>query len=191
MANMQNSRDFVAKSQGAFGDMARLGQSTVSDAKGAFADMTSTGGKGGMAEPGEDQETHDADGVGVFADKGGWMYRDLGDGRIEIMQAPQGSKMAGKVLDPTKIPTISNASQRARAQRAYDSIQRVMAGGEPLSSGSGGGGKKAQAPTPADSSRAAGGAVDRPAAGSFSEPIRDTLSGVTGPPRPARGGSRP
>jgi len=148
---MENSRNFVAKAQGAFGDMTRPGQGTMSDAKGAFADMTSTGGKGGMAEPGDGRKQNDD---GVVADKGGWMYRDLGDGRIEIMQAPQGSKMAGKILDPKMIDAIKDPTQRARAGKAYASIKSVLAGGEAIPSS--GGGKKAPPTTGAASNQYTG-----------------------------------
>lgn len=133
---MENSRSFVAKSQGAFDDMTRPGNATMSQAQGAFADMTSTGGKNSMAGANERRPPADD---GVVADEGGWMYRDLGDGRIEIMEAPKGSKMAGKILDPRQIDAIQDPAQRARAGKAYASIKSVLAGGEAIPNG---GGKK-------------------------------------------------
>jgi len=149
MAQMENAKNFVAKAQGNFESMTRPGQGTMSDAKGAFADMTSTGGKGGMAEPGEGRMQDD----GVVADEGGWMYRDLGDGRIEIMAAPKGSKMVGQILDPKKIDAIADPAQRARAGRAYASIKSVMAGGKAIPQG-------ARPKMPAAPAASAGGATD-------------------------------
>jgi hypothetical protein len=68
----------------------------------------------------------------IRQDTGGWSYRDLGDGRIEIVSAPPGSKAAGKILDPSMISKLSDPAARAKAERAYASIKNVMSGGEPL-----------------------------------------------------------
>lgn len=168
---MENSRNFVAKAQGTFGDMTRPGNETMSQAQGAFADMTSTGGKNSMA--GADDERRPPADDGVVADKGGWMYRDLGDGRIEIMAAPKGSKMAGKILDPRQIDAIQDPAQRARAGKAYASIKSVLAGGEAIPSG--GGGKKAP-PTTGAASNQYTGVTDRLRAGGT--PADSSVGGV-------------
>ncbi len=97
---------------------------------------------------------------GAFVgDTGGWSYRDLGDGRIEIVSAPPGSKAAGKILDPTKIAALSDPAAKARAERAYASIKSVMSGGEPLAPYRSPAAKKPQAGGAAPAA-SAGGAVD-------------------------------
>lgn len=65
----------------------------------------------------------------IIEDSGGWSYKDLGGGRVQIMSAPPGSKAAGKVLDPGKIATIADPKAKARAERAYASIQNLISGG--------------------------------------------------------------
>jgi len=134
---MENSRNFVK------GSMAPKGQ------------PISMGGPGESqqdpvpARPGESYPDEMDD---IVADKGGWSYKQAGDGRIEIVSVPPTSKLKpGTVLDPKKIAAISDAGQRARAQRALDSIQSVMSGKGPLKPVSGG------AKTAASG---AGGAVD-------------------------------
>lgn len=68
----------------------------------------------------------------IIEDSGGWSYKDLGDGRVQIMSAPPGSKAAGKILDPGKIAAISDPKVKAKAERAYASIQRhISSGGKP------------------------------------------------------------
>jgi len=194
MAQMANAKNFVAKAQGNFEDMTRPGQGTMSDAKGAFADMTSTGGKGSMAEPGEGRRMEDD---GVVADEGGWMYRDLGDGRIEIMAAPKGSRMVGQILDPKKIDAIADPAQRARAGRAYASIKSVMAGGKAIPQGARPQGARPK--TPSAPATSAGGATDPGTPGLEGLPMTKVPSGsglpsavetiLAGPARPrTRGG---
>ena len=154
---MENSRNFVAKAQGAFGDMERSREemTLAADMKRSAADRAALieDDKATAALRGSSGQVFD-----TVVDEGGWAYKSLGDGTIEIVSVPPTSKLKpGTVLDPQKIAAISDASQRARAQRAFDSIQRVMAGQDPLKAPGGtkktAGGAKKTAPS-------AGGAVD-------------------------------
>jgi hypothetical protein len=107
----------------------------------------------------------------LFKDDGGWSYVDLGDGRVQIMSAPAGSKAKGKILDPSKIPTISDPVARDRAQKAYDSIVQKMSGYSPVL---------------APSQEQEGGKL---AAGAPSKtpPARDVTGGLRNPPASAGG----
>lgn len=202
MANMENARNFVAKSQGAFGDMERPREemALAADMKRSAADRAALieDDKATAALRGSSGQVFD-----TVADEGGWAYKSLGDGTIEIVAVPPTSKLKpGTVLDPKKIAAISDAGQRARAQRAFDSIQRVMSGQDPLKPVSGGGGKKAPpttgaAPSPftgvTDRLRAAGtpavdatidgvGAVEGPMSAGPSRSAVDIIT--SGPARP-------
>lgn len=136
--SMENSRNFVAKAQGAFGDMERPREemALAADMKRSAADRAALieDDKATAALRGSSGQVFD-----TVADEGGWAYKSLGDGTIEIVSVPPTSKLKpGTVLDPKKIAAISDAGQRARAQRAFDSIQRVMSGQDPLKPVSGG-----------------------------------------------------
>jgi hypothetical protein len=93
----------------------------------------------------------------IRQDTGGWSYRDLGNGRIEVVSAPPGSKTAGKILDPNMIAAIADPVAKARAERAYASVKSVMSGGPPL-------------------------APYRPTAGKKTTPDRDMLGGERNAP---------
>jgi hypothetical protein len=82
--------------------------------------------------PPRQQVPPDTISIEYVKDSGGWIYEDLGGGKVRIVTAPPGSKAAGKVLDPSKIAAITDPVARARVQRAYDSIKSVMSGGEAL-----------------------------------------------------------
>jgi len=125
----------------------------------------------------------------VRQDTGGWSYRDLGDGRIEIVSAPPGSKAAGKILDPSMISKLSDPAARAKAERAYASIKNVMSGGEPLAPYRSPAMKKPQAggAVPAAS---AGGAVDTSALRGDPSRVDAPGPGIT-PPSGVGGFSEP
>jgi hypothetical protein len=93
-------------------------------------------------------------------DTGGWSYRDLGNGRIEVVSAPPGSKAAGKILDPSMIAAIADPVAKARAERAYNSIKSVMSGGPPLVPYRPTAGKQVSAAGERAPAASAGGAVD-------------------------------
>lgn len=63
---------------------------------------------------------------------GDWKYKNLGDGRFEIVGTPPGSGARGMVLDPMRIAALPNGPAKARLTYAYNSIKSVSAGGRPL-----------------------------------------------------------
>lgn len=75
------------------------------------------------------QSTKDA----TLVDSGGWSYKLLGDGRVEILSTPSTSKLKpGSVLDPKLISNIADPKQRARVEYAYKSIINKFNTGEAL-----------------------------------------------------------
>jgi len=63
---------------------------------------------------------------------GDWQYKELGDGRFEIVGTPPGSRARGMVLDPMKIALLPDGATKARLTYAYNSIKSVSEGGQAL-----------------------------------------------------------
>lgn len=81
---------------------------------------------------------------------GAWTYEILSGGKVKILTTPTNSTMKGATLDPAKIAALPAGEKKARLQRAYDSIQNVANGGQPLARFTGGPAKpRAAAPPPA------------------------------------------
>lgn len=92
-------------------------------------------------------------------DTGGWEYRMLTDGRIEIVSAPATSKKlkAGHILDPKQIDAIQDPAQRQRAGTAYASILSKITTGQSI--------PEMQAKLAGGKKPPAGGAAPAPAGG--------------------------
>lgn len=95
--------------------------------------------KGGMAPDKSNTGRSAMDADNVTLDDGGWAYRDLGGGKIEVVSAPPTSKLKpGAIIDPANIANMPAGAARDKAQRAYQSIVSVMNGGKaaaPLAAG--------------------------------------------------------